>query len=36
VGEKTTHGGHGDREGKTFQVPSIVQVGKAVGMVSLN
>ena len=24
------------REGKTFQIPSIIQVGKAVGMVSLN
>ena len=24
------------REGKTFQIPSIMQVGKAVGMVSLN
>jgi len=24
------------REGKTFQIPSMMQVGKAVGMVSLN
>jgi twitching motility protein PilT len=24
------------REGKTFQIPSIMQVGKAVGMVALN
>jgi twitching motility protein PilT len=24
------------REGKTFQIPSIMQVGKAIGMVSLN
>jgi twitching motility protein PilT len=24
------------REGKTFQIPSIMQVGKASGMVSLN
>jgi twitching motility protein PilT len=24
------------REGKTFQIPSIMQVGKAVGMVTLN
>jgi twitching motility protein PilT len=24
------------REGKTFQIPSIMQVGKAAGMVSLN
>jgi len=24
------------REGKTFQIPSMIQVGKAIGMVSLN
>ena len=24
------------REGKTFQIPSMMQVGKAVGMVTLN
>jgi twitching motility protein PilT len=24
------------REGKTFQIPSIMQVGKAIGMVALN
>ena len=24
------------REGKTFQIPSIMQVGKAIGMVTLN
>jgi twitching motility protein PilT len=24
------------REGKTFQIPSLMQVGKAVGMVTLN
>src|SRR5205823_2755155 len=24
------------REGKTFQIPSIMQVGKSIGMVSLN